>query len=181
MPVEIRPIHEHEAGAFLRVLCDVFSLDFQRATSIFFTEPMYDIQRKWALFESGEIKSILTTSALEFGWGRCAGIAGVATPPKFERQGYARMLLEAVIEHGTQNGEAATLLFAKRTELYAALGFEQLDVVEKGLVVSEPYVERPQLTSTDVQRIYSSWAKESPNRLLRDARRWKYWDWLMRI
>ena len=83
---EIRPIRLDETDAFLRILCTVFELDFFRAQGLFREEPLFDIDRKWALFERGEMVSILTTTPLIFGWGKANGIAGVAalithTPP----------------------------------------------------------------------------------------------------
>jgi hypothetical protein len=60
---EIRTIHESEGETFLRLMCGVFGLDFNRAYDVFFTEPLFDLDRKWALFEGNEMVSILTTSA----------------------------------------------------------------------------------------------------------------------
>ncbi|HZH98121.1 MAG TPA: GNAT family N-acetyltransferase, partial [Fimbriimonadaceae bacterium] len=137
---QIRPIEQSEGEDFLRVLCEVFDLDFKRAASIFFHEPMFDIDRKWALFEDGGIASILTTVPLEFGWGRAVWIAGVATIAQRQRQGLASELISEVLRHGAASGEAPALLFAKRPGLYESLGFECLDEVIRAQIRFRPEV-----------------------------------------
>ena len=74
---EIRPIRLDETDTFLQILCDVFGLDFFRAQGLFKEEPLFDLSRKWALFEGDEMVSILTTTPLIFGWGREIGRAHV--------------------------------------------------------------------------------------------------------
>ena len=79
----------------------------------FFTEPLFDLSRKWALFDKGRMVSILTTSPLIFGWGRAFGVAGVATRLECRGEGYASRLLNSVFEESQALGEPAGLLFAK--------------------------------------------------------------------
>jgi GNAT superfamily N-acetyltransferase len=177
---QIRPIVREEADEFLSVLCRVFDLDFGRAASIFFHEPMFDLARKWALFDGGRIVSILTTVPLEFGWGRAVGIAGVATLQERQREGLARTLLQEVLSHGSRRDEAPALLFAKQQEVYRSVGFEPLGEVIRGPIefCEEPACEV--LEVPEVQTIYSAWSSAHPDRLRRDDRRWDYWRWNFR-
>ncbi|MCX7800454.1 MAG: GNAT family N-acetyltransferase [Fimbriimonadales bacterium] len=180
--IEVRTIRREEAEEFLGLLCDVFQLDFRRAEQVFFTEPMFDLGRKWALFEGPRMLSVLTTVPVEFGWGKGIGIAGVATRPERRREGLAALLLERVLERSAKNGEAFALLFAHDRRLYGRLGFEVIEPVvrariawENGSRVGEPLpVER-------VEAIYDAWAEGHPARLRRDARRWSFWRWNLRV
>lgn len=179
---EIRPIREHEATTFLRLLCDVFALDYHRAESIFFNEPMFSLDRKWALFDGKEMLSILTTVPMEFGWGKAIGIAGVATVESRRGEGLAALLLERAMASSAKNGEEAAYLFAKDPRLYQRLGFEILDEVVRGKIDDSKNDHRARiLTFEEVQRIYDDWASQSPDRLRRDERRWRYWRWNLRV
>ena len=178
---EIRPIREAEAEAFLRLLCDVFSLDYNRAYDVFFAEPLFDLRRKWALFEGQEMVSILTTTPLTFGWGRAVGIAGVATQPDRRAEGHATRLLQRVLRESEKAGEGAALLFARDASLYERNGFEALDRVIRApltLGVDEP---ADSLSPEEVRAQYDAWAEQHPDRLRRDDRRWRYWNWHYRI
>lgn len=180
--MEIRPIRANEAESFLFLLCDVFELDFNRAHRIFFTEPMFDLNRKWALFDAGEMISILTTVPLDFGWGKAIGIAGVATKIENQNQGYATRLLDAVLKAAESEGERGTLLFAKNPTVYSKLGFEVTDDVIRGSIVASPEREPFSLMDfQDVQDVYDHWSLQDPNRLRRDDRRWGYWRWNLRV
>lgn len=176
--MEIRQIRPDEAEDFLRLLCSVFSLDLERARGVYYSEPMYDLQRKWALVINGELVSICSTSPLEFGWGRAHGIAGVATHPAFRRMGYAKMLLDHVHHHSTAVGEPTGYLFAKNPSLYRQCGYEIIDEVIRGPIQRNPHAFQPQALSTaEVQAIYTRWASENPARLRRDSKRWDLWTW----
>lgn len=179
--IEIRTIQYAEAGRFLSLLCDVFELDCARANSVFYAEPFFDLSRKWALFDGGEMMSILTTTPLQFGWGPAIGIAGVATSRGHRGAGYAGKLLERALAHYESTGERAAMLFAWRCDLYARYGFEQTDVVVRGRLESFGQ-SRPsrQLGMEEVRAIYDRWASAEPGRLLRDDRRWKLWNWTLR-
>jgi GNAT superfamily N-acetyltransferase len=180
--IEIRPIEHSEAGAFLRVLCTVFSLDFDRASTVFFTEPMFDLRRKWGLFESGRMVSVLTTTPLQFGWGNAIGIAGVATIAEARGRGLAGQLMQRVLDVAGLNNEGAAVLFAQNTPLYERIGFEITDRVVRGIIRREDPPSGPEeVSSARVRQIYQEWADASPARLQRDARRWRYWDWGYRL
>ena len=178
---EIRSIRLDETDKFLKILCDVFDLDFYRAQGLFKEEPFFDLSRKWALFEGGEMISILTTTPLEFGWGKAVGIAGVATLPKRQREGHARKLLTRVLVESERTGEGPALLFAADTRVYEAAGFEGIDRVVRGPIVSLPLeVELDSISIDELQGKYEIWSVADENRLRRDAKRWEYWKWQFR-
>lgn len=175
---EIRPIREEEAEAFLGLICKVFDLDFNLAYDLFFTEPMFDLNRKWALVEGQELVSVLTTTPLEFGWGKAIGLAGVATHPDRRGEGYGRRLIERVLRESDRAGESAAMLFATDLRLYEQLGFEGLDRVVRGPITSLPLeVDLPSIGLNEIRHRYNMWASEHPDRLRRDEKRWQYWQW----
>lgn len=178
---EIRPIREHEVDSFLELMCEVFKLDFNRAYPLFREEPMFDLNRKWALFQGQEIVSVLTTTPLEFGWGKAIGIAGVATKESRRNEGFGRKLIQKVLKASEDNGEGAALLFASDLRLYEALGFEGLDRVVQGQVATLPIeVDSKQISFDQLKAKYDEWSQADENRLRRDAKRWQYWKWTMR-
>lgn len=180
--MDIRPIRAGEAEQFLRLLCDTFDLDFARAHRVFFAEPLFDLNRKWAAFEGSEMVSILTTVGLEFGWGKAIGIAGVATRKDVQRRGYAARLLDQVLTCAASAGETGALLFAKNPSLYSKCGFEVRDEVLRGPIQTSPEREPFELLEfNDVQERYNRWSLQDPNRLVRDDRRWGYWRWNLRV
>ena len=178
---EIRPIRLEETDTFLQILCDVFGLDFYRAQGLFKEEPMFDLNRKWALFEGGQMVSILTTTPLTFGWGRAVGIAGVATKPERQREGLARKLLSKVLVESEKAGEGPALLFAADTRLYEAAGFEGIDRVVRGPIVSLPLeISLETIGFDELQLKYNLWSHGHEDRLRRDSQRWNYWKWQFR-
>ena len=179
--IEIRTIRKDEAEQFLALLCGVFDLDIGRAHKIFFTEPMFDLARKWALYEDGEMRSILTTTPLLYGFGAAFGVAGVATDRAHQRRGLAQRIIERVLEHGAESGEPRCLLFAHEETVYARAGFQTVDSVVRADLLADFPAEAPDtLRLAEVQRIYDDWAGQDPARLRRDERRWKYWQWTLR-
>lgn len=179
--IEIRPIVRPEAAAFLQLLCEVFALDYKRAEVVFFTEPLFELERKWAALVDGEIVSILTTVGLEFGWGRAIGIAGVATKDRWRNQGIAGKLLDTALEKHAQQGEGAAMLFAVDPRLYGRSGFTVLDWVVRGRMTGVPEAEIAETLDRDsIRRLYDDWASQSNDRLRRDEQRWAYWQWNLR-
>lgn len=180
--IEIRPIFENESEEFLRILCEVFELTYERVQGVFYSEPFFDLNRKWAAFDSGRMVSVLTTVPLAFGWGSAIGIAGVATVPDSRGLKVASKLLGHVLEHSREAGEGVALLFAKDDRLYRSCGFEILDEVVQGQIDFSPLEpDHKLLSQTEVVNIYEEWASQDPNRLRRDERRWKYWRWHLRL
>ncbi len=179
---EIRPIRDGEAEAFLELLCEVFELDYSRAQGIFFSEPMFDLQRKWALFDRGQMISILTTVPLEFGWGRAIGIAGVATKGSRRRQGLAGILLNYVLAQSEKIGEDAAFLFAKQTTVYERSGFSLVDkVIRAPIRALGDISDHEPLPIEEVMKLYEHWSYANDNRLRRDERRWNYWKWNFKV
>ena len=179
---EIRPIRSDEADQFLETLCSVFGLDFNRAHDIFYSEPYFDLDRKWVLFEGREMVSILTTTPLKFGWGNAIGIAGVATQASRRSEGHATRLIDRVIKESERMGEGAALLFAKNTAVYEKCGFEAIDrVVRAPIAVSGISEDVPPMSNADVREVYDRWSHADPSRLLRDEKRWEYWNWHYRV
>jgi predicted acetyltransferase len=179
---EIRPIRREEANDFLHLLCEAFDLDFERAKGVFFSEPMFDLDRKWAYFRDRKMQSILTTVPLRFGWGRAIGIAGVATRLASRGQGMGGELLKEVLRAAKAKEEGAALLFAKDRTLYERIGFRLLDeVVKAPLRTSFGGSLEAVMPIEEVMAVYARWASENPNRLHRDEQRWTYWKWNMRF
>lgn len=178
--LECRCLQEGESDEFLDILCTVFQLDYNRAASIFYKEPYYDLGRKWALFIDGKMTSILTTTPMSFGFGQAIGIAGVATRPEARRKGYAQHLLECVLEQSAER-EPHALLFAHESEVYRRVGFETLDFVVKGQILIDRKVPTTDSLEIDeVKVLYNKWASRDPDRLIRDEKRWQYWQWIHR-
>jgi predicted acetyltransferase len=179
---EIRPIKRGEAQDFLRLLCEAFDLDFERAKGVFFNEPMFDVNRKWALFLDGQIESILTTVPLAFGFGNAIGIAGVATRLSSRGRGLGGELLQEVLRSSQESGEGPALLFARETALYERVGFRLLDqVIRAPIQAGSNAPLEGVMPQHEVVNIYNDWAASRPNRLRRDDRRWTYWKWNMRF
>lgn len=173
---EVRRVANNESDAFLRLLCDTFNIDYSRAHIYFSQSSFTDLQRKWALFDGGEMLSILTTVPLQFGWGRAIGIAGVATIETRRNEGLATALLSQVIAQAQANGYEGAYLFATKVEMYAKMGFEVIDqVVRFEVCASEQRRPAKSLTDAEVRVLYDQWASDHPDRLIRDDRRWKYW------
>ena len=179
--IEIRPIREAEAIPFLKLHCHVFNLDYARSSTVFFDEPLFDLRRKWALFDRGEMTSILTTVPLQFGWGRGVGVAGVATSPGRQGEGLAGLLLQHVLNQAEREGEGNAWLFARDPSLYLRVGFEPIDVVIRAGVKCRTHGTLPALDVREVRHIYERWATKDASRLIRDDRRWSYWQWNLKV
>lgn len=177
----VRTIRADEAERFLDLMCAVFGLDPGRARGIFFAEPLFDLARKWALFEDGEMRAIMTTTGLRFGWGRAVGIAGVCTDPTHQGRGLAAKLLEHVLADAEAVGEGPALLFAHRTELYSRLGFEVIDEVVRGRIRSKGAPASSPVPDAQVRAAYEAWSAADRSRLVRDSGRWRYWSWTLRL
>ncbi len=179
--IECRVIGDDEAEAFLALLCTVFHLDRERASTIFYSEPFYELTDKWGLFVDGEMRSILTVTPLKFGFGPAFGIAGVATEEVHRGQGLAQQLLESVLGWAEVNAMGPAMLFAHETEVYRRVGFEVIDMVVRGPVYASGKGEGVHALGTDeVIRRYTEWAKGDPRRLVRDEKRWRHWQWVYR-
>lgn len=171
-----------ESDDFLKLLCGVFGLDIGRARSVFFQEPMYDINRKWGLFENDTLVSVLSTTPLEFGWGNAIGIAGVATDPSRRNRGLASALLNEVRRTAIEEGEGTVFLFASRPEIYQRAGYAIIDEAVRGSLRTLPRTTKTKsLSFSEVQTLYRQWCDQNPNRLRRNDRRWKLWQWNLKF
>jgi predicted acetyltransferase len=176
---EIRPIQPEETEEFLQLLCVVFRLDLIRTREIFYKEPFFDLNRKWALIENKKMLSILTTTPLQFGFGSTIGIAGVATHPRARHKGLAKELLTEVLRHAKESQEGSCLLFARDTRLYEQIGFCSLDTVIRGKIRSTPKMQDLEPASIEqILSTYTAWADAHPLRLKRDSKRWRFWFFL---
>lgn len=126
------------------------------------------------------MRSILTATPLKFGVCEAVGIAGVATDPRHQRRGLGRRLLQEALTACTEAGRPAALLFAHRPEVYEAVGFVTVDEVVSGPITSCREPEGPAIDRAALEVIYDRWAEQDPTRLIRDASRWRYWDWMLR-
>lgn len=179
--MEIRPIRPGEAIPFLQLLCEVFELEYERASNVFFGEPMFDLHRKWALFDGGQMATILTTVPVEFGIVKGIGIAGVATRRDRWHQGLACRLLDYVVSHSERQGEPAAWLFARNQSLYRKCGFVEVDeVIHADLGGDIDAESRELLAFDDIRRTYDDWSLRHAERLRRDDQRWNYWKWNLR-
>ena len=174
---EIRTISECECEDYLAVLCTAFDLDATRARSAFFSEPYFDLKRKWVYFLDGRIISILTVVPISFGDGDGIGIAGVATVDEYRDRGIAKELLEFVFRHYDELGMGRALLFAKNAALYERAGFVELDRVFIQPLPPGRSSQPRQLDTEEVRVVYDQWASEDTRRMRRDDDRWKYWTW----
>ena len=180
--IECRLIQLAEGAAYLRALCRIFDLDYVRAESIFYHEPFFDLNRKWALFCDGFVRSILTTVPLQFGDGAAIGIAGVGTLVESRGKGYGQTLVEAALESATKDGETRALLFAQSDTLYKRCGFETLDrVIRADFTEVEVDPDAEVIGFERVRELYDAWALRDPKRLQRDDRRWNFWKWNLRM
>lgn len=178
--IEIRPVDLAEEPQFLRLLCHLFDLDMARASAIFFAEPLHNVRTNWALFDNGEMVSLLTTTPLTFGFGNAIGISGVCTRPERRREGLGLKLLNEVLSQNEAKNINVGLLFAHRTELYEAAGFQVLDHVIRAPILQNDHTPIPPMGAWRVREIYDAWAAAEDNRLHRDNLRWKYWEWTPR-
>jgi GNAT superfamily N-acetyltransferase len=149
---------------------------------VFFDTVLFDLSRKWALFVDGRMVSILTTTGLTFGWGRCVGIAGVATRDPNQGRGHAQRLLEHVLEVSETEGEGPAMLFAHQQTLYRRVGFVLTDEVVRGPIQSvKTNGDLTPFSNGEVQHTYQKWSVGSPDRLVRTKDRWRYWGLACRI
>ena len=180
--IEIRRIVASEAEEFLGLLCGVFHLDISRARPVFYDTVLFDLSRKWALFEDGRLVSILTTTGLSFGWGKCVGIAGVATREGQQGRGFGQRLLEHVLEVAESEGEGPAMLFAHQETLYRRVGFVLTDEVIRGPISTvKMSPDQTPFSNSEVQHMYKTWSEGSPDRLVRTHDRWRYWGLACRI
>lgn len=188
---EIRPPQPDELPALYRMLTEVFPIeDWLYAAVEQGLAHLYTF-RPLVMFAGGQIAG----SACRFDmnvWldGRpvtVAGVAGVATPEPFRRQGVARRLLTALMKD-IDRAAAPSALFTGAPAVYEAHGFR---VVEQGyatvstaefptLIGGLRHDEVRKLDSAALRRAVKVYG-ESPNadgKVVRDARYWEFYQTL---
>ena len=177
--LEIRSIKQAETPEFIELLSLVFDLHSEKVKPLFYNDPFYDLDRKWAIFDRGVMSSILTTVPLHFGIGKAYGIAGVATHPSKRGMGLASTLLSEVMSKSEKVGEHFGLLFAEDKRLYEGLGFSEIDRVIKGSIISEKRHSPVKPTNIKyIRECYNNWSEKNPLILKRDDQRWKFWNYI---
>jgi predicted acetyltransferase len=184
---EIRAVHHEELDAMLAVMCESFMLPFASARDLFYKDPYFDIEKKRALLEDGEIISCLTIMETRMWIGAAAaqvgGVAGVATRPTHRRNGYAGRLLEETIRTLRAQRCPFSALFPFSYDYYRRFGWEHAGTQMR--VSTAPNLlptftdsrqVRPALPSdiAEMQQIYDQSSHRRTGSCLRDRKRWTY-------
>ena len=130
MMPEVRAARPDEAEAVLETLCAAFDLNAAAARPIFYADPYYDLSHKrvLALPDVGIVSCLtIVPTLLRIGGVAIpvAGVAGVATRPAFQRQGFAGSLLAATLPAlWDELGYPLTSLHPISAPFYRRLGWE---------------------------------------------------------
>lgn len=125
-----RALRPDEVDISLRLLCAAFGLDEDAARPLYRRDPFFDLSHKRALFlPDGTMASCLTIIPAHLRIGNAVvplgGIAGVATPPAFQRRGCASALLQTTVPQlADELGYGVSALFALSPGLYRRFGWE---------------------------------------------------------
>ena len=187
--IEVRAVRAEEADDALRVLCAAFGLSYEAARPIYYQDPFFDLSHKRLLRtpEDG-ILSCLTVvpTQIQVGAARVAlgGIAGVATWPGRQRQGWASRLLAATVPALAEElGYPLSGLFPSVESFYQRFGWETASRTPawRGRVAdlpsgAEAAFVRPLAPASapdraSVRRIHA--AAEWTGACTRDDRRWR--------
>lgn len=184
---EIGAARQDELDSILNVMCAAFELPFAVARPIFFADPYLKLENKRVVRVEGRIVACLTITELTCRIGSSevaiAGIAGVATLPKYQRQGYASRLLNSTVEVLRSRGVSLAGLFPYQSDYYRRLGWETAGSLCR--YVTTPaclpeYVEAAQVLTAetaDFEAIANLYAQTLGSLCLsavRDAARWQY-------
>ncbi|HMA37407.1 MAG TPA: GNAT family N-acetyltransferase, partial [Chloroflexia bacterium] len=153
------------------------------------------------LFVDGQMRAGLTLFDMHFWFGgrpvRAGGIAGVATPPEYRRQGAVGRLLQAVLAEMRAAGQPLSLLYPFYFPFYKHYGWEHasdnheytipIDRLPAGpiagtwqavCVATDPLAADGQRVVSDadlavLMQIYDAWAPGRNGALVRDAVWWR--------
>ena len=175
----------------LRVLCASFRLPFDAARPIFYDDPFFDLSHKRVLRTPAlGIVSCLTVipARLRVGgaWVSVGGIAGVATHPAHQGQGYASRLIAATVPSLAEElGYSVSGLFALSDSLYRRFGWEPASEAHRFSFspasltsFTAPGIVRPAGAETDpgwaaVRALHAATAAGKSGECWRDDRRWQ--------
>ena len=128
--VEIRAARPEEADEVLRVLCAAFGLSFDAARPIYYQDPYYLLSHKRLLRTPAHgIVSCLTVIPTQIrvgaAWVPMGGIAGMATRPDRQGQGWGSRLLAATVPAiSAEMGYPLSGLFPAEEKFYRRIGWE---------------------------------------------------------
>ncbi len=188
MRPDVRAARPSEAEAVLETICAAFDLDVDAARPIFYADPYYDLSHKRVLaLPNVGIVSCLTVvpTLLRIGGIAvpAAGVAGVATHPAFQRQGFAATLLAATLPALWEElGYPLSFLHPISAPFYRRLGWEMASSILPWSAVPSSlprYAEsdfvRP-ATSSDwpaIAALHTELTHSATGTCLRDSRRWQ--------
>ncbi|MBV9848599.1 MAG: GNAT family N-acetyltransferase [Armatimonadetes bacterium] len=186
--VEIRAARAAEADDALRVLCAAFGLNYDAARPIYYRDPFFDLSHKRLLLTPTDgILSCLTVipSLLRVGraWVPMGGIAGVATRPDRQGQGWgSRLLAVSVPSLADELGYPLSGLFPATEGLYRRAGWETVSEAVRWrgrpadlLAHAEGLLVRPRVEddAPTVRALQATMAVGLTGGCVRDERRWR--------
>ncbi len=187
MMPEIRAARPEEAEAVLETLCAAFDLNSAAARPIFYADPYYDLSHKrvLALPDVGIVSCLtIVPTLLRIGGAAVpvAGVAGVATRPAFQHQGFAGSLLAATLPAlWDELGYPLSSLHPVSAPFYRRLGWETASSILSWSAVPSSLLQyaeadcvRP-ATSGDwpvMAALHTELTRTGTGTCLRDSRRW---------
>ncbi|MEO7720096.1 MAG: GNAT family N-acetyltransferase [Capsulimonas sp.] len=153
---QVRAPFPNEAEQVLHILCDAFHLRVDAARPIFANDPFFDLSHKRVLTTKahGLVACLTIVPArvrVGSAWIPFGGIAGVATLPERQRQGYAGELLQGALR--SLAGELHYPLSGLFTDLpnyYRRFGWEY---ATRNCVLKSPLAALPKYGGADYVRI----------------------------
>jgi predicted acetyltransferase len=184
---EIGPVRQDELDAMLGVMCAAYELPFAAARPIFYADPYFELENKRVLRVDGHIVSCLTITEARCWIGKAvvplAGIAGLATLPHAQRQGYAGLLLTATLQTLDERGIGLVGLYPYDDLYYRRLGWETASTACHLSLMPESLPHFPESANVrpacpddtpHMQRLYDAYARERTLHAVRDEKRWEY-------
>ncbi len=185
--LDIGPVRADEADSMLRVMCAAFELPFEVARPIFYADPYFDLNAKRVLRVDGHIVSCLTLSEtlcrVGEGYAPIVGIAGLATLPAFQNQGYAARLLHSTVETLRERNAPLVGLYPFESEYYTRLGWETATLESRWTAAPSALPAYPEASNViraeleDMQAAARLYAEHPGTHCLsaaRDLKRWQY-------
>lgn len=199
---EVRAAEAADAEPLLGVLCAAFRLDCDAARPLFYQDPYYDLALKRVLTtpQDGIVACLTLIPATLVVRGaalQISGIAGVATHPAHQNQGYATRLLTETLRALLHAGEvSASALFPYSDKFYRRLGWETAARARRWVGTIGPFpadglprhFHRARLEEASdrltLQRLRAALPPAQTGLCRRDAQRWRVlemtaaaWQW----